>query len=310
MSESTPNKTGNIPKNKPLSEENTESNYELISAYIDNEIYDTDLNSKIKNLIVNDLNYHNRYIFEKLTKECLQTRIKTIETPVYLYKSIGQKIDESLRKIKKESSVISDQITSEIYTKQLHSEKSNLKRYLIYGGYTLIVLIALSFVLNNFLKTNPEFRENDLVSVSRNIFDKVEKGQITPKFKTNSTKELEDSMNKYVDFKVFIPNVKDAEIIGGVCNELYGVKLAHFIHKKGNLIIYTLQADKNQVMDSKENIIICQEFKENIINGKNWFVCIKDDKNTAVIWVKDNVICSSVAHMDNEDISAILTNFK
>ena len=46
-------------------------------------------------------------------------------------------------------------------------------------------------------------------------------------------------MNKYVDFKVFIPDVKDAELIGGVCNEVNGEMLVHLVPKWKHNYLYT-----------------------------------------------------------------------
>ncbi|MEO6694025.1 MAG: hypothetical protein ABIY50_03530, partial [Ignavibacteria bacterium] len=174
----------------------------------------------------------------------------------------------------------------------------------------LLILIAFAFVFSNYLKKNPNVNENDLVSVSRNIFDKVESGEINLQFKSNNARVLADSMNKYLDFEVFIPDVKEAELQGGVCNEQNGEKLAHIIHKKNGIMIYTLQASMKEVMNNSENIILTPEFKENVTLGKNWFHCDKDKKRTAVIWYKDNVICSSVAHLDSQDICKTLTSYK
>ncbi len=117
-------------------------------------------------------------------------------------------------------------------------------------------------------------------------------------------------MNKYLDFKVFVPDVKDAILIGGVCNEINGEKVAHIIHKKGNIYIYTLQASKKDVMTNKDKIILCDKFKETVNEGTNWFPCSKDQKRTVVIWFKDNVICASVAQMEPQEIVSTLTNYK
>lgn len=335
MSDTIPNNSGSNPENKSEHDKNASDKFEFLSAYLDNEIKSAEENENIRKRIESEPDIHNRYTFEKLSKDCIQSRIKHIETPLYLYKNIGQGIEDiiknnSANRIAKTDSTITansntdytnpnytiPNYTNPNYTNQFQNEKTNLKRYLVYGSYALLFLVIMSFAISYYLKSNSELldnppsAENDIVSVSRNIFNKVESGQVVTQFKSNCAKELEDSMNKYVDFKVFVPDVKDAELIGGVCNEINGEKLAHFIHKKGNMIIYTLQANLKDVMNNHDKIIMCKDFKENITNGKNWFPCNKDKNNTVVIWFKDNVVCSSVAHMDSQDISAILTNYK
>jgi len=313
MSDSTPNTEGINPMNNFEPIGSIDLKYEIITAYIDKQIKDTAEYEKIKKLVESNPDYYNRYIFEKLTKEEIQKRNKRIETPAYLYANIGNAISEFIRNAEIKHSALKssnkDSI-SQIYSQHIVSEKSNLRRYLTYGSLVLIVLVAFAFILNNFLQKNPQLTENDLVAVSRNIFDKVESGEVKLQFKLNNAKDLTDSMNKYLDFKVFVPDVKDAELEGGVCNEQNGEKLAHIIHKRNGIIIYTLQADMKEVMNNSEKIILCPEFKDNVNAGKNWFQCNKDKSRTAVIWYKDNVICSSVAHLDSHDISRTLTSYK
>lgn len=296
----------NNPENDPGSNNFENPEYELISAYIDNEIKDDLEKKRIQELIETDNNFRNRFIFEKLTKEKFNQGVKKIETPVYVYKKIGEGINEY---IKKSSNPVS-KFSADIYSSQINFQKSNLKRNLIYSSVAFIFLILAAFGLNSFLNKNPEIRENDLVAVSRSIFDKVSSGQIKPQVQSSNAKELADSMNKYLDFKVYIPDVKEAVLIGGVCNEINGEKLAHIIHKKGNVIIYTLQASKLHVLTNKDRIILCDEFKDNVNNGKNWFPCRNDKTRTAVIWFKDNVICSTISTIEPEEITSTLTNFK
>lgn len=311
MPDLTPNNPGNVPKNTFGPDDNTNSEYELITAYIDNEIKDTKERDRVKNLIDSKPEYYNRYIFEKLSKETLKNKTRRIETPAYLYTNIGNAITDMIKKAENNSvgSVNKDAI-SDIYTRQLTMEKSNLRRYLTYGGIALIALVVFAFIFNNYLQKNPQLTDNDLVSVSRKVFDRIESGEVKLQFKSDNAKDLADSMNKYLDFKVFVPDVSDATLEGGVCNEQNGEKLAHIIHKKNGTIIYTLQANMKDIMNNKEKIILCPEFKENVTSGKNWFECTKDKDRTAVIWYKDNVICSSVAHLDSHDISKTLTSYK
>ncbi|MEO8447519.1 MAG: hypothetical protein ABI528_08490 [bacterium] len=280
-------------------------NFELITAYIDNELDDTQ-KATVKNMIDNDSDYHNHYIFEKLTKENLNKRSKRIETPLYVYQNIGKGIEDYI--ITNSGSVA--QIDSSILTQHANLQKSNLRRYLSLGSVAFVVLIVAAFFLNNYLKTNPEHIENDFVSVSRNIFDKVESGEVKLQYKSDVAKTLEDSMDKFLDFKVFVPDVKDAILIGGVCNEINGEKFAHIIHKKGNILIYTLQANKSELLANKDRMILNDQFKEYVKEGKNWFPCMKDKNKTAVIWFKDNIICSTVAAMESQDIATTLTNYK
>lgn len=308
MSDTTPNNKSNKLVSDSSAEENSyNSRYELLTSYIDNEIRSEDEKNKIKNLIDTDPDFYNRYILEKLAKEKLQKSIKSINTPVYVYKDIGLKINSLI-----ENSLKNDRSAteSELYKYQIQSERSYFTKYLKYGSAILVVMIALSFVLFSYFKQDLVLLENDMVAVSSNIFNKIDSGKIEPSFKTSNSAELTDSMNKYVNFKVFVPDLKNALLVGGICNEMYGVKVAHFVYKKDNHIVYTLQANKDEILNHTNKLFICDEFKDNVKNGKNWFQCIKDKNYNVVIWYKDQVICASVSHLKSEEISSILTNYK
>ncbi|MEO8209929.1 MAG: hypothetical protein ABI840_05180 [bacterium] len=308
MSDTNPNNPDKKYSNNPGENDNESMKYESITAYIDNEIKDEHEKEKILKLIHSDPDFHNRYIFESLTKETYRQRLKRIDTPVYVYKKIGQQIDDYIKKASE--SDLNSKFSPDIYSQQIIANKSNLKRNLIFSSVGFILLLLTVFGLKDYLTSNAEFNENDLVSVSRNIFDKVQSGQVSPQYKSSNAKQLADSMNKYLDFVVFIPDVKDAVLIGGVCNEINGEKLAHIIHKKGNVTIYTLQASKKHVMTNSDKITLNETFKGYINEGRNWFPCTKEKATTAVIWCKDNVICCTVALMDPQDITGTLTNYK
>jgi len=290
------------------SNENSNLEYEYITAYIDNEIKDGNEKQRLKDLINSDNNFHNRYIFEKLTKENFSKRIRKIETPVYIYKNIGTAIGDYIQKA---SVPISPSLSNiNAFSEQLRTQKSNLRRNLIYSTFAFILLVTAAFIFNSILKKNPELSGNDLGTVSRNVFEKVESGQIKLQYQSSNAKALTDSMNKNLDFNVFIPDVKDALLLGGACNEINGQKVAQIIHKKGDTLLCTLQANLKDLMLNKDKIILSEKFKENISEGKNWFPCLKEKNRSTVIWVKANVVCSTVAAMDYQDIAVILTNYK
>lgn len=305
MSNFTPNNPAAEPDGDPGMHED-EAKYELITGYIDNQL-DPKEAENVKRLIETDNNYYNRYIFEKLAKENLRKKLPNTETPLYVYQSVGKSIDDYIKRASVKSN---PDIPSDFYTQQMKLQKSNLRKYLAVASVVFLFLIGGAFLLNSYLK-NSEL-DNDFVSVSRSAFEKLESGQTKLQYNSSSARDLADSMDKSLDFKVFVPDVKDAVLVGGTCNEIHGEKFAHIVHKKGNIIIYTLQANKNEVMGNNDDEEICLsgKFKENVIQGMNWFPCLKDKNKTAVIWYKDNVICSTVADMDSEDIAITLTNYK
>ena len=97
MSDTTPNNSGSNPEKKSEYDMNTSDKFEFLSAYIDNEIKSAEENETIKKRIESEPDIHNRYTFEKLSKNCIRSRVKRIETPLYIYKNIGLGIEEIIK---------------------------------------------------------------------------------------------------------------------------------------------------------------------------------------------------------------------
>lgn len=299
MSDPIPNNPGSgIPFNNG-DKNNPDMNYELITSYLDNEIKDDNVRRNIENLIETNPDFRIRYILEKLTKEKLQKSIKRSVTPLYVMQNIGKGIDDIIRKAGNKTLITSTQ-DPEKFT----GDRSYYKRYFLYGSVVFVFLIALAFLFNSFFSSNTE----ELVAASRNVFEDVESGNVKIKYECKNAKELEDQMNKEVDFKVYVPVLKDAELIGGVCNEINGEKLAHFVYKKNNYLIYTMQGCKEHILNNIEKMVLNEEIRSGILSGKNWMTCTKDKDKTAVIWYSEGVICSSVAHLEPQVLTSTLKN--
>lgn len=286
--------------------------HELISSYIDNEIKDPGELREIESGIESDPDLYNRFTFEKLTKQRTKQSFKYDGPPLYLQKKIGDDINNYIRKASGIRILPQQSVTDsgDWLKTNLEESRSSLKRNLYIGLSVFVVLIAAIFVFQSMRFTNPVLAPNDLVAVSNDVYNKLVNKNISLQFETKDAKALSDSMSKYVNFRVFVPDVKDAELVGGICNEVNGEKLAHIIHKKGADYIYTLQGVRENIKCSGTKIVICTDYMKNVTDGMNWFTCLKKEKTESVIWHKDNLLCSSVAELESSEIAGILTNFK
>lgn len=288
---------------------------ELISALLDNEISE-DEKQKIQSLLDSDVDYKNRLEIEKAVKMEIKKRVTRIETPQYVYKNIQTSINTYSEKIsdihaQRNPAGVSDQ---PVYTDR-QKPSSNRSRDFMYMFGSIGVALILLFFSINYLFTSGEDIPDDvnLVELSRGVFEKVEAGDIKIQYATNNAEELEKFFDEKLNYKVFVPDVKDAVLLGGVYNVINGRKAAHFIHKKGDTIIYTLQVCKKDVLDKgNKDIMLTSDMKENVMEGKNWLYCPKrfGGKENIILWHKDDALSSSVSKMDPDQIHAVLTNFK
>jgi hypothetical protein len=282
--------------------------YEEITAYIDGEIKDADERKRIEKLISENENLRNRYALELDTKNLLKSRLKNIDTPLYVAQSIHNSINEEF-----ERSLSRAKITNGAHVNS-HSQKPVLqqRRYFYYFASAFVVLLAV-FVVMNFVNFNKTATANeDMVEKSAELYEKIAAGDFQIQYKTSDAKSLENFFKERCDFQVFVPDLQDAQLLGGVYNEVNGLKAVHFVHKKGDHLIYTLQLRKKDLMDNDDGgLLLTEEFKNNIFAGKNWVRCKRKESDNVLVWYKDDdVVCSSVSKLQSDEIYSTLNNLK
>lgn len=296
------------------------SKYEKISSFVDREFDDTVNEDEISKDINNDIDLYNRYQVELAIKNELHRRIISVTVPPELAAKINEgirvyskqlsgnfKLTQSQKVFERTNNLINE-IKPEIYRTSLQQKKYF---YAFAGTFAFLLFI---FLLINFYNQSGNSHDEDLVSISHEIFDKIEKGEMKLQIETHDPQILENQLEKKCNFNVYVPDVKDATLLGGVFNEINGVPVAHFIHRKGNSIIYTFQTKRNEITDKpneKDKLYLISEVRERLNKGENWFPCQqKHSKGNAAIWFKDDVLCSSISKMNFEQIHATLTDFR
>jgi hypothetical protein len=287
----------------------TEQQLELLTDYVGNRLSGEELN-QVESLINSNPDYRARYILEKSTVELFSARLKNIETPLYVYQNINKGIDEYISSSK--SSVKSPALTPQFNIPQVSIQsKINLaspSRKYYYAAGTLAAIVLIFFVYSYYIN-NAIPKDKDFIEVSRGIFDKVDAGEIKLQYATNNPAELANFFKDKVDFKVFIPDIKDAELVGGVYNEINGQKLVHFVHKCGNKLIYTMEGCMKDVMKD-DKLVLREHHKEDIVKGENWKPCSPVGDDNIVVWYQDGVVCSSVSKIAPQQIASVLTSYK
>ena len=286
----------------------TEQQLELRTDYVGNRLSGEELN-QVESLIDSNPDYKMRYILEKSTVDLFSARLKNIETPLYVYQNINKGIDEF---ISSRSSTPSVTTTSQFnipkvsIQNKINVNTSSRKYY--YAAGTLAVVLVVFFMYSYYLNTAVP-KDKDFIEVSRNIFDKVDAGEIKLQYATNNPVELANFFKDKVDFNVFVPDVKDAELVGGVYNEINGQKLVHFVHKCGNKLIYTMEGCMKDVMKN-DKLVLADHHKVDIEKGQNWNACAPVDGDNIVVWYRDGVVCSSVSKIAPQQIASVLTSYK
>lgn len=298
---------------------NSGKDFDFISALLDNELTGAE-REKILAQLESDNDLYNRHGFEKAVKTEISRRVTRIETPQYVFQNIQTSINtysEKVASIHKQRNqpgraAETAQYINSHNTNQ-NAAKSRQRNYFYLFGSVGVALLLLFFSVNFFFSGDDIPDNVNLVELSRGVYSKVNNGEIKIQYATNSAQDLEKFFSDKMDYEVFVPDVKDAVLIGGVYNEMNGKKAAHFIHKKGDTLIYTMQICKKHIMDeNNKDIMLTGDMRENIREGKNWLHCPKKQggNENIILWQKDDAISSSVSKMGADQIHAVLTNYK
>ncbi len=286
----------------------TEQQLELLTDYVGNRLSGEELN-QVKNLIDSNPDFRMRYILERNTKEIFASRLKNIETPLYVMQNINKGIDEFISSRPSTQSVKPTQynIPRVSIQNKVNVSSSAGRKYYYAAGVLAFVVIA--FFMYNYYLNNAVPKDKDFIEISRTTFDKVDAGEVKLQYATNNASELANFFRDKVDFQVFVPDVKEAELVGGVYNEINGQKIVHIVHKCGNKLIYTMQGCKTNVMND-DNLVLPDHHKVDIEKGQNWSACAPVDGDNIVIWYRDDVVCSSVSKIAPQQIATVLTSYK
>lgn len=286
----------------------TEQQLELLTDYVGNRLSGEELN-QVESLINSNPDYKARYILEKSTVDLFSARLKNIETPLYVYQNINKGIDEFISsRASKQGVITSPQYSIPQVSIQSKINLSSSSRKYYYAAGALAVVVLVFFVYSYYTYNNIP-KDKDFIEISRGYFDKVDAGEVKLQYATNSPAELTKFFKDKVDFNVFIPDIKDAELVGGVYNEINGQKIVHFVHKCGNKLIYTMEGCMKDVMKD-DKLVLRGHHKVDIEKGQNWTPCAPIGDDNIVVWYKDGVVCSSVSKIAPQQIASVLTSYK
>ncbi|MFA5011363.1 MAG: hypothetical protein WC644_05360 [Ignavibacteria bacterium] len=263
--------------------------YTLITAFIDNECSIDEKEFVIRH-IESDSNFRMHYEFEKGFTAYYRKHFRK-----------SQPSEDIIKKIK-------NNIDSETKRRKELIKKNKDHKFTVYF-YLYPVAAALVLFLGYYIYNSLYTHDSDFVHLSHDLFSKYENNEIQLQHVNSNALELQKILSGSAGFSVFVPELKDAVLIGGTVNELNDEKVVHFIHRKNDKLIYTMQMNRKDLMDD-DKLVLHKNHRQEIADGHNWIECEKNNNDCTVIWFRNGVICSSVSKLDAKEIAFVLTNYK
>jgi len=301
---------------------------EFLTSYIDGEIKDTALKAEVDDYIRTDEALQKKYNAELLTKSFLSSRLTNKEVPLEVFNKIRVSIDDLVAA----SSLINHKHAVETDNHPIYTSTSfydyfkkiisypvrvgslSVPRY-SFAVLVIVLLFGSTFLFNrqNSSPLNPyiaDGSDNSLMVQAMNNFHKIMKGEIKAQINSTDAGQVKSYLKDNLDYDVYIPSIENCELVGAVCNEYNGQKVAHIIYHSGNDIFYICETStgciKHRVMEIPEPV-------HNEIMTHKFYMCDKVDKDhdcTMLLWYTGNIVCASVSTMPKQKMYTAFTNFK
>jgi len=242
------------------------------------------------------------------------------ELPSETVTNVNNSIDSFIKAVSVNHSVNTDDVYSRNffeYLKRLVSLPVNfgntaVPRY-VFAIVLIFILLGAGLLmkkgnteLNPFIAAGSE--KNVMVQAMKN-FKKVLSGDIEPEMKSNDVNRVKSFVKNKANFDAYVPSISDYELVGVVCNEYNGQKLAHLVYSSGSEIIYIYETEVNSI--HRKQLEIPETVHYDILRDK-YYMCDHVDYNecTMIVWYKDNVLCTSVSTMPKQRMYSSFTSFR
>lgn len=262
----------------------------LITDLVDNEIKDELIKKEIEELCVNDSSLMFDFRVQKLMKNLVSEKCKTVKAPDALRKKILK------------------QITPKTERKNLSFFENIFYRPSFAFGIILFITIVTLFYMSNKstevtqkIFALEQFGEDNMFVQAKNNFKSITEGKLAPQLVSDNPNQIDKFFKESgVKYSTKIPVYSEWGLLGAVVSEDKGEKFAHHVYanEEGKLV-YIFQVD--EVYLNKHKIL---NLTDDLIKYLSEGNCYRfSEENTTVILTKsDNKIFAVVTNEDSNKI--------
>ncbi len=172
---------------------------------------------------------------------------------------------------------------------------------------TVVLLAAVGITLLSRREASPPVSENtasDMVDQAVEHYSSYLGGGARLQLISSNHEQLRNFFQDKVSFDIYVPEMQNCELIGGVLCEHDGAKFLHFVYKKNEKVLYFSMACSKE-LKAKSKIGLSAKAQSDLKENGWFFDTSRRDCNVAV-WKEKDEICSVVADMGKEELLALL----
>lgn len=270
--------------------------FELITAYVDDEITDNNQVAHLKNLIENNPVAQQEFLIATTLKSVLSSRFSNLESPGYLKRRVQERIQMELSRIK-------DPKPDNFRPRK---EFFQFK----YAFVAALILLGVFFLFNPFDKNEKKIAEeqtgrNNMFIQAQQNFDAIKQGKLSLQIASGNFQTIRDFFKqKGVRFQPVLPVFKNYNMAGAIVSANKGEILPHNIYINNNgKLVYLYQA--NEECLKKKKILTLSDDLINMVDKGKYYI-YSSGKKTVMAWKSGGNICLLVSNEIIDDMKLTL----
>lgn len=188
-----------------------------------------------------------------------------------------------------DSSALLERIRAGVAAIEPISQSSPIRRR--WWAVAVAAVIALVWFAVPWRPSSVDFRTESL-----NNFELISRGKLNVAKATSNFNELVEFFRSHGVHYELIPMPIKAELVGGVVSEHNGTKLAHFVYRRGDTLIYLYQAPEELF---ERGILALPASVEPYAQSGQWYA-ENIARRSWMFWRVQSVYCSVVASVPKE----------
>ncbi len=242
-------------------------------------------------------NCRNDYELEKLTRDYLKNTIKPLQAPDYLNQDILRQLNI--------------QLGADTAKKKINLNAFRIQWKARYLGFAVAMIAVITIVTLIFYTNSPRHfnispNDNNVIHLVQNYYDSVVEGTITHDFETNCVKTVKAQLKNIIDYDLKIPGMKDCLLMGATVTQYHGTKMAHFVFKQDNCLIYFSQLNYNCITKDRNMTLPVEAIEQ--LNNAGYYVSDEHKDCKVILLLKDNTLYTAASDMEENKLIAFLAS--
>ncbi len=251
-----------------------------IAALTDGEIKDPALEQKLREEIKNNPDLQFEFFVQSSIKNLVSQRLKISPAPDEVRQRLKRKIAPS------SNAGLLSRLLPDIY----------FKKPMLAWGSSLVIILAVILILLNRTPV-PEYKNfaeeqsgsSNMYVQAKHNFEDILAGKLAPQFTSSSPEKIKQFFaDQGVEYKTYIPEIKDWKLVGAVVSTDHGEKFAHHVYSTPDgKLVYLFQVDESEI--KKHDFLTLTDDLITYLNSGNCYESAEGSFVTLLTKVKENI---------------------